>query len=30
MTITMKQKWEEKQLYERFKLLINNMDLDLA
>ena len=25
MTITMKQKWEEKQLYVRFKQLINNI-----
>ena len=25
MTITRKQKWEEKQLYGRFKRLINNM-----
>ena len=25
MTITRKQKWEGKQLYERFKLLINNI-----
>ena len=25
MTITRKQKWEEKQLYERFKRLINNI-----
>ena len=28
MTRTRKQKWEEKQLYGRFKLLINNISLD--
>ena len=28
MTITRKQKWEEKQLYERFKRLINNVSHD--
>ena len=28
MTITMKQKWEEKQLYVRFKRLINNISHD--
>ena len=28
MTITRKQKWEEKQLYERFKRLINNISHD--
>ena len=28
MTITRKQKWEEKQLYERFKWLINNISLE--
>ena len=27
MTITRKQKWEEKQLYGRFKRLINNISL---
>ena len=34
MTITRKQKWEEKQLYGRFKRLINNIshqkNLDLS
>ena len=28
MTITRKQKWEEKQLYGRFKQLINNISHD--
>ena len=28
MTITRKQKWEEKQLYGRFKRLINNISHD--
>ena len=28
MTITKKQKWEGKQLYGRFKLLINNISHD--
>ena len=28
MTITMKQKWERKQLYGRFKRLINNISHD--
>ena len=28
MTITRKQKWEKKQLYARFKRLINNISLD--
>ena len=28
MTITRKQKWEEKQLYKRFKRLINNISND--
>ena len=28
MTITRKQKWEEKQLYQRFKRLINNISQD--
>ena len=28
MTITRKQKWEEKQLYERFKRLTNNISLE--
>ena len=28
MTITMKQKWEEKQLYGRFKQLINGISLE--